>query len=87
MEVLDSQQRGLGWGLGAAQLNQLSVKATTKALIQLYQLLLFSMPGIPVFTYGDEIGLAKQVGPGAEETLKGFANVTVRLTPVCFLRV
>ncbi|XP_029310938.1 solute carrier family 3 member 2a [Cottoperca gobio] len=57
MDTLHSQQRSLGWGLGAAQRDQLSKHATTPALIRLYQLLLFTMPGTPVFTYGDEIGL------------------------------
>ncbi|XP_042368518.1 solute carrier family 3 member 2a [Plectropomus leopardus] len=57
MDTLHSQQRSLGWGLGAAQLDQLSKQAGTPALIRLYQLLLFTMPGTPVFTYGDEIGL------------------------------
>lgn len=57
MDTLHSQQRSLGWGLGAAQRDQLSKQAVTPALIRLYQLLLFTMPGTPVFTYGDEIGL------------------------------
>ncbi|XP_033465628.1 solute carrier family 3 member 2a [Epinephelus lanceolatus] len=57
MDTLHSQQRSLGWGLGAAQQDQLSKQAATPALIRLYQLLLFTMPGTPVFTYGDEIGL------------------------------
>ncbi|XP_054457238.1 solute carrier family 3 member 2a [Anoplopoma fimbria] len=57
MDTLNSQQRSLGWGLGAAQRDQLSKQASTPALIRLYQLLLFTMPGTPVFTYGDEIGL------------------------------
>ncbi|XP_026155072.1 4F2 cell-surface antigen heavy chain [Mastacembelus armatus] len=64
MENLHSQQRSLGWGLGAAQSVQLSKFAKTPALIRLYQLLLFTMPGTPVFTYGDEIGL--QAGNGAK---------------------
>ncbi|KAM6959624.1 solute carrier family 3 member 2a [Tautogolabrus adspersus] len=57
MDVLNSQQRSLGWGLGAAKKEQIS-KAT--GLIRLYQLLLLTMPGTPVFTYGDEIGLSAQ---------------------------
>lgn len=64
MDTLNSQQGSLGWGLGAAQRDQLSKRATTPALIRLYQLLLFTMPGTPVFTYGDEIGL--QAGLGLE---------------------
>lgn len=63
METLNSKQRSVAWGLGATQRNQLSDLATTPALVRLYQLLLFTMPGTPVFTYGDEIGLqAGQVG-------------------------
>ncbi|XP_068569612.1 solute carrier family 3 member 2a [Cebidichthys violaceus] len=57
MDTLNSQQMSLGWGLGAAQRRQLSKQANTPGLIRLYQLLLFTMPGTPVFTYGDEIGL------------------------------
>lgn len=57
MDILKSNQRSLGWGLGATQRDQLSKQATTPGLIRLYQLLLFTMPGTPVFTYGDEIGL------------------------------
>jgi len=63
MDTLHSQQRNVGWGLGAAQLHQLSKQAVSQAMIRLYQLLLFTMPGTPVFTYGDEIGLQAQ---GAE---------------------
>lgn len=57
MEYLGSDQRSVGWGLGAAQKDHLSKLATSWGLIRLYQLLLFTMPGTPVFTYGDEIGL------------------------------
>lgn len=57
METLNSEQRSVGWGLGATLQQQLSRQATTPALMRLYQLLLFTMPGTPVFTYGDEIGL------------------------------
>nr|XP_020499339.1 4F2 cell-surface antigen heavy chain [Labrus bergylta] len=57
MDVLNSQQRSLGWGLGAATKAQLS---KTTGMFRLYQLLLLTMPGTPVFTYGDEIGLSAQ---------------------------
>ncbi|XP_051918920.1 solute carrier family 3 member 2a [Hippocampus zosterae] len=57
---LHSEQRSLAWGLGAAQREQLSKRAASRALIRLYQLLLFTMPGTPVFSYGDEIGLQMQ---------------------------
>lgn len=57
MDVLNSNQRSLGWGVGAVDGKQLSQQASTPALIRLYQLLLFTLPGTPVFTYGDEIGL------------------------------
>ncbi|XP_023145162.2 solute carrier family 3 member 2a [Amphiprion ocellaris] len=57
MDSLSSEQRSVGWGLGAAQKDHLSKLATSLGLIRLYQLLLFTMPGTPVFTYGDEIGL------------------------------
>lgn len=57
MDVLSPQQMSMGWGLGAAQKSHL---AKSTALIRLYQLLLLTMPGTPVFTYGDEIGLNAQ---------------------------
>lgn len=57
IDTLNSEQRSVAWGLGATQHHQLSKLATTPALVRLYQLLLFTMPGTPVFTYGDEIGL------------------------------
>ncbi|XP_051285088.1 solute carrier family 3 member 2a [Dicentrarchus labrax] len=57
MNILNLQQRSVGWGLGATKNNQLSKEAVTTGLKRLYQLLLFTMPGTPVFTYGDEIGL------------------------------
>ncbi|XP_039997428.1 solute carrier family 3 member 2a [Xiphias gladius] len=62
MDTLHSQQRSLGWGLGATKWDQLSNIAKTPSLIRLYQLLLFTMPGTPVFTYGDEIGLRAATG-------------------------
>ena len=33
-------------------------------LLRLYQLLLFTLPGTPVFSYGDEIGLEEAALPG-----------------------
>ncbi|XP_061769707.1 solute carrier family 3 member 2a [Nerophis ophidion] len=60
LDSLHSQQRSLAWGLGAAEGEQLSRRAASQALIRLYQLLLFTMPGTPVFSYGDEIGLQMQ---------------------------
>ncbi|KAM7366151.1 hypothetical protein PAMP_015616 [Pampus punctatissimus] len=60
IDILHSQQRSVGWGLGAAKQVQLSKQAVSQGLIRLYQLLLFTMPGTPVFTYGDEIGLQAQ---------------------------
>ncbi|KAM9835068.1 solute carrier family 3 member 2a isoform X1 [Syngnathus typhle] len=57
LNILHADQRSLAWGLGAAQGDQLSKRAVSQALIRLYQLLLFTMPGTPVFSYGDEIGL------------------------------
>ncbi|XP_039679079.1 solute carrier family 3 member 2a [Perca fluviatilis] len=83
MDTLHSQQRNVAWGLGAAQKDQLSKLATTPGLIRLYQLLLFTMPGTPVFTYGDEIGLQavgtaspKMVWDIENEPAEGSANDT-----------
>ncbi|KAM9836388.1 solute carrier family 3 member 2a [Aulostomus maculatus] len=60
MDILHSQWSSLAWGLGASNRDQLSKWASPPGLIRLYQLLLFTMPGTPVFTYGDEIGLQAQ---------------------------
>lgn len=74
MDTLNSEQRSLGWGLGAVDREQLSKQATTPALVRLYHLLLFTLPGTPVFTYGDEIGL--QAGQARRRgTRKRFNNV------------
>lgn len=76
MDVLHSQQRNVGWALGATQKDQLSKYATTPALIRLYQLLMFTMPGSPVFTYGDEIGLqAEQVSHQREHIFNILENL------------
>ncbi|KAF7214794.1 solute carrier family 3 member 2a [Nothobranchius furzeri] len=64
VDALHSQQRSVAWGVGASKLERLSKLATSPSLIRLYQLLLFTLPGTPVFTYGDEIGL--QAGDGSE---------------------
>ncbi|XP_030018286.1 4F2 cell-surface antigen heavy chain [Sphaeramia orbicularis] len=85
IEMLQSLQRSLGWGMGAAQRSQLSKLVKTPDLIRLYQLLLFTMPGTPVFTYGDEIGLQavqggsspKMVWDIETEPAEGTANETV----------
>ncbi|XP_061566335.1 solute carrier family 3 member 2a [Cololabis saira] len=62
MDTLQSQQRSVGWGLGASRNDHLSKLANNPGLLRLYQLLLFTIPGTPVFTYGDEIGLQAQEG-------------------------
>ncbi|KAM6909557.1 solute carrier family 3 member 2a [Xenentodon cancila] len=64
MDILQPQQRSVGWSLGATRQEHLSKLANTPGLLRLYQLLLFTMPGTPVFTYGDEIGL-QAVGEGS----------------------
>lgn len=74
MDALNSEQRSLGWGIGAVDGEQLSKQATTPALTRLYHLLLFTLPGTPVFTYGDEIGL--QSGQARQRgSQKWFDNV------------
>nr|KAF6439062.1 solute carrier family 3 member 2 [Molossus molossus] len=49
------------WSLSQAGLLASFVPAH---LLQLYQLLLFTLPGTPVFSYGDEIGLKAAALPG-----------------------
>ncbi|XP_073330512.1 amino acid transporter heavy chain SLC3A2-like [Pagrus major] len=82
MDTLNSQQRSLGWGLGATQQDQLSKQATTLDLIRLYQLLLFTMPGTPVFTYGDEIGLQAGLGSESPKMVWDIQKKPAERTPV-----
>ncbi|NP_001233677.1 4F2 cell-surface antigen heavy chain [Cricetulus griseus] len=49
------------WSVSQAGLLTASVPAQ---LLRLYQLMLFTLPGTPVFSYGDEIGLQEAVVPG-----------------------
>lgn len=72
MDTLNAQKGKVAWELGAAQRDQLSKRATTPALIRLYQLLLFTMPGTPVFNYGDEIGLQAVVSYTNREDVQMF---------------
>ncbi|XP_051002019.1 4F2 cell-surface antigen heavy chain [Acomys russatus] len=53
--------RWLSWSVSQAGLLTASVPAQ---LHRLYQLLLFTLPGTPVFSYGDEIGLEATTLPG-----------------------
>lgn len=83
MDDLSPEKLKLGWGVGAAQDEHLTNEATTRALVRLYQLLLFTMPGTPVFTYGDEIGLSaegntspKMVWDVEKEPEEGSVNAT-----------
>ncbi|KAL2079508.1 hypothetical protein ACEWY4_025252 [Coilia grayii] len=49
-------QTSLGWTLSRATEGHLASLVTPK-LLRLYELMLFTLPGTPVFNYGDEIGL------------------------------
>ncbi|XP_062372314.1 amino acid transporter heavy chain SLC3A2-like isoform X2 [Sardina pilchardus] len=52
-------QTSQGWCLSRPNVGHLASQVTPK-LLRLYQLLLFTLPGTPVFNYGDEIGLEDQ---------------------------
>ncbi|XP_048092910.1 solute carrier family 3 member 2a isoform X1 [Alosa alosa] len=52
-------QTSQGWCLSRPTKGHLASLVTPK-LLRLYQLLLFTLPGTPVFNYGDEIGLEDQ---------------------------
>lgn len=54
-------QTSLGWCLSRTTVGHLATQVTPK-LLRLYQLLLFTLPGTPVFNYGDEIGLEDLIG-------------------------
>ncbi|XP_077598121.1 solute carrier family 3 member 2a isoform X2 [Stigmatopora nigra] len=62
LDTLSADRGRLGWGFGATRQLQMAQRAASRALIRLYQLLLFTLPGTPVFNYGDEIGLPAQYG-------------------------
>ncbi|XP_007943049.1 4F2 cell-surface antigen heavy chain [Orycteropus afer afer] len=53
--------RWCSWSLSQARLLTSFVPAS---LLRLYQLLLFTLPGTPIFSYGDEIGLQAATLPG-----------------------
>ena len=63
MVLADSSAVGVAWALGASAGSHLSKMAAggPPGLVRLYQMLLLTMPGTPVFMYGDEIGLDAQV--------------------------
>ncbi|KAG7464483.1 hypothetical protein MATL_G00166050 [Megalops atlanticus] len=53
-------QTSLGWRLGSRTEGHLATLVGSK-LVRLYQMLLFTLPGTPVFNYGDEIGLESEL--------------------------
>uniref|UniRef100_A0A8C9TMY3 Solute carrier family 3 member 2 n=1 Tax=Scleropages formosus TaxID=113540 RepID=A0A8C9TMY3_SCLFO len=53
-------QTSLAWSVGDSTKKHLATLVGSK-LVKLYQLLVFSLPGTPVFSYGDEICLEQQV--------------------------
>ena len=61
-------QTSLGWSLSRANVGHLATTVTPKQL-RLYEIMLFTLPGTPVFNYGDEIGLEDQVRRGEGERL------------------
>uniref|UniRef100_A0A8C3X0H1 Solute carrier family 3 member 2 n=1 Tax=Catagonus wagneri TaxID=51154 RepID=A0A8C3X0H1_9CETA len=75
--------RWCSWSLSQAGLLTSSVPSH---LLRLYQLLLFTLPGTPVFSYGDEIGLEEAVLPGqpakAPVMLWDESNLPSTLGPV-----
>uniref|UniRef100_A0A8C9V1U7 Solute carrier family 3 member 2 n=1 Tax=Scleropages formosus TaxID=113540 RepID=A0A8C9V1U7_SCLFO len=54
-------QTSLAWSVGDSTKKHLATLVGSK-LVKLYQLLVFSLPGTPVFSYGDEICLEQQNG-------------------------
>ncbi|XP_036273163.1 4F2 cell-surface antigen heavy chain isoform X3 [Pipistrellus kuhlii] len=61
---LTNDSRWSSWSLSQEGLLTSFVPAP---LLRLYQLLLFTLPGTPVFSYGDEIGLKAAALPGQPE--------------------
>uniref|UniRef100_A0A8C5HVM9 4F2 cell-surface antigen heavy chain-like n=1 Tax=Gouania willdenowi TaxID=441366 RepID=A0A8C5HVM9_GOUWI len=93
-EVLDSvqtlcashSQLNLAWSLGGAEVHLAS--AVGPALVRLYQLLLLTLPGTPVFNYGDEVGLMDQVEWAERRSSLSFfrsvATLRVKERPLLF---
>lgn len=56
-------QTKLAWSLGGRAEGHLAT-LVGPALVKLHQMLLLTLPGTPVFNYGDEIGLVDEVRTG-----------------------
>lgn len=56
-------QTSLGWSLSGQILGSLASR-TLSVPVRLYHTLLFTLPGTPVFSAGDEVGLKKEVRGG-----------------------
>lgn len=60
-QLLSSQnQTKLAWNVGDREQGHLA-SLVGADMVKFYQMLLFTLPGTPVFNYGDEIGLEDQV--------------------------
>lgn len=53
-------QTNLAWSLGSRNQGHLA-SLVGVALVRLHQLLLLTLPGTPIFNYGDDIGLTDKV--------------------------
>ncbi|KAL0970698.1 hypothetical protein UPYG_G00245880 [Umbra pygmaea] len=62
------KQTSLAWGFGGTSGRHLASVVGKAELVRLYHLLLMTLPGTPVFNYGDEIGLVDQ-GNGSPKML------------------
>uniref|UniRef100_A0A3B4H9C8 Solute carrier family 3 member 2b n=1 Tax=Pundamilia nyererei TaxID=303518 RepID=A0A3B4H9C8_9CICH len=60
-----SSQMNLAWNLGG-RLEGHMASLVGPALVKLHQLLLLTLPGTPIFSYGDEIGLMDEVRTSEE---------------------
>ncbi|XP_010901152.1 4F2 cell-surface antigen heavy chain [Esox lucius] len=58
--ISTQKQSSLAWGLGGISGKHLASVVEKPELVRLYHLLLLTLPGTPVFNYGDEIGLTDQ---------------------------
>uniref|UniRef100_A0A671NIQ7 4F2 cell-surface antigen heavy chain-like n=1 Tax=Sinocyclocheilus anshuiensis TaxID=1608454 RepID=A0A671NIQ7_9TELE len=76
---VDHLQTSLGWSLSGRTLGSLASR-TPAAPIRLYQMLLFTLPGTPVFSAGDEIGLKAGVSRTLQEEHIAVRNFFKTLT-------
>jgi len=79
-------QLKLAWSLGGRDQGHLA-SLVGPDLVRQYQLLLLTLPGTPVFNYGDEIGLMDEVRTSAGTHCDTLGGVLLFMTSHCIICV